>query len=66
MLQYKFRKNTDGTFLHLILEDNWDYPCPRPRPPTEKEVEEITNRRIKQKVEAIIQHYKNRINKGHY
>ena len=54
MLHYKFKKTEDGTYVHIILEDNFLAPCPTPRPPTEQEIQVIIKRERIKKIKAIL------------
>ena len=58
MLHYKFKKTEDGTYVHIILEDNFLAPCPTPRPPTELEIQAIIKRERIKKIRAILKDYK--------
>lgn len=57
MLHYKFKKTEDGTYVHIILEDNFLAPCPTPRPPTEQEITAILKRQRIKKIKAILKEY---------
>jgi hypothetical protein len=57
MLQYKFTKTEDGTYVHIILDDNFLAPHPTPRPPTQVEIEEIIKRERIKKIRAILKEY---------
>lgn len=60
MLHYKFKKTEDGTYVHIILEDNFLAPCPTPRPPTEQEIQAILKRERIKKIKSILKEYNER------
>lgn len=57
MLHYKFKKTEDGTYIHIILDDNFLAPHPTPRPPTEQEIQVIIKRQRIKKIKAILKEY---------
>jgi hypothetical protein len=56
MIDYKFTKTFDGTVVHMILEDNIFHGIAT-RPPTNKEIAIIEERKRKEKVIAILKDY---------